>query len=218
MDDAAWTTVAWTTVATGIRDTSFSFNGGRLERQGTLTYRVRADDGFAAGAWSAASVAAKVDRSAPYAPTPTASRAPEWTSGDQPWFRDSVTVQFRDGGDQALPDGSPGAGVDPASVPGDVSYATAGTHSVTGTVRDLAGNVSASRTRAFAVDTAAPAVTAGADARGVAYEGGWTRSDVKVTWTCADAGAARDRARAHARGRGRRLVRRSRGRAVRGGR
>jgi endo-1,4-beta-xylanase len=68
-DDASWTTVA-----TGIRGTSFRFHGGRLEKQGTLTYRARADDGYVVSSWSGGSAPVKVDRTLPSAPAPESTR------------------------------------------------------------------------------------------------------------------------------------------------
>src|SRR5215217_133467 len=103
----------WSAVASGIRSLGFSFVGGRLERQGTYRYRVRASDGQAPGGWSEESAAVIVDRTDPAPPAITPDRAPDGGG----WYRDTVTLSFAGAGDPALLDGSAGSGVDPASVP-----------------------------------------------------------------------------------------------------
>ena len=104
---------AWSPVGSGIRSLGFSFVGGRLERQGTYRYRVRASDGRAAGAWSTELGGVVVDRTDPAPPTITPDRAPDGGG----WYRDAVTLSFAGAGDPALLDGSAGSGVDPAKVP-----------------------------------------------------------------------------------------------------
>ncbi|HEV2814618.1 MAG TPA: endo-1,4-beta-xylanase, partial [Solirubrobacteraceae bacterium] len=165
----------WSTLATGIRGTAYAFNSGRQERQGTWSYRVRADDGYVEGPWVESAATTKVDRSAPFAPTVAATRAAE----SAPWFRDTVTVAFTPNGDQALPDGSPGVGVDAASVPANQTFG-GGTHSATGTVKDQLGNTSVARTRSFSVDATPPTATLSCPAeveQGSAATGTWTASD-----------------------------------------
>ena len=78
--------------------------------------------------WSDASDPVVVDRTAPAAPAIATDRAAD-ASPD--WFRDSVTLTFAGNGDPALPDGSPGSGVDPASLPAAATRSVAGTYTAT---------------------------------------------------------------------------------------
>jgi endo-1,4-beta-xylanase len=147
----------WTPVATGIRGAGFRFTPERRQRQGTHRYRVRASDGVQAGPWSALSVDATVtDRTAPAPPLITPDRASEASAAG--WHRDTVTVAFADGGDPPLPDGSPGSGVDPASIPAPQTFATHGTHTASGAVVDRTGSRSSAASLTVAVDTDVPAL------------------------------------------------------------
>ena len=169
-DDAGWSPVA-----SGIRGTTFSFVGGRLERQGTYTYRVRASDGRAAGAWSPESAGVVVDRTDPAAPVAAFDRAAAWDG----WYRDAVVVTFGGAGDPPLLDGSPGSGVDPASVVAR-SFATTGTHTASATVRDRAGNASRPGPATVKVDASPPVAELSCPAAvraGSAAAASWTTSD-----------------------------------------
>jgi lysophospholipase L1-like esterase len=150
---------SYSEVATGIDSLSSAFTAGAPEGEGTWTYRVKGSD---AGlgldtSYSATSDPVVVDKSAPGAPTLTADRLPDY-SGAGGWFKDTVTVSFADNGDPALQDGSAGTGVDPSSVPAAVTKATSGSHTVSGTVADLAGNESAAGSLTVQVDATAPTV------------------------------------------------------------
>ncbi|HEX2087467.1 MAG TPA: PxKF domain-containing protein [Solirubrobacteraceae bacterium] len=174
-DDAGWTEIA-----RGPAE-AWSTPPGSPLAQGTWTFRVRAEDARYDPEPSEASDPVVVDRTAPRAPSVSADRAAD-ASGD--WFRDTVTVSFAGAGDPDLPDGSPGSGVDPASVPSPVTYSTAGAHTAAGTVRDRAGNTSAAGSRVVRVDTAAPSVALACPATDVAQD-----SPAVATWTATDAGA-----------------------------
>jgi GH35 family endo-1,4-beta-xylanase len=174
-DDAGWAAVA-----SGIRSLGFSFVGGRLERQGTYRYRVRASDGRAApSGWSEESADVVVDRTDPAPPAIAPDRPPDGGG----WYRDRVTLTFAGAGDPALPDGSAGAGVDPASLPAAVSYAATGPHTVSGLLRDRARNASRSATATVMVDADAPVVTLTCPATVGRGE------PASATWTAADAGS-----------------------------
>ncbi len=178
----------WSTIASGIRGLSYAFSSTWPEPQGTWTYRVVGSDAATDGPPSAASAPAVVDRTAPLAPLVTADRAADALGGD--WFADAVTLGFASAGDPPLPDGSPGSGVAPASLPAGGSFATAGPHVLSGTVSDLAGNVSDPGTRTVQVDAAAPVATLGATAGGRAYAPGtWTNQPVTLHLACADEGS-----------------------------
>ena len=180
---------AWSTVASGVRGTSYSFATDRWQQypepQGTWRYRVRATDG-SAETLSAESEAVVVDRASPAPPRIDAGRPAEG-AGDT--FRDRVTLTFADGGDPALPDGSPGAGFDPASAPAAQTFSTTGTHTVTGAIRDRAGNLSGAASRSVQVDADAPRLTVAATLDGAEYDGRWTNRGVALDYTCTDAGA-----------------------------
>ena len=127
--------------------------------QGTWTFRVRAEDPNWDPAPSGTSAPVVSDRVDPNDHTAVTDRAPErdTTGTTNDWWRDTVTVSFT-GSDPALPDGSPGSGVDPASV-ADQTFATHGTHTATATPRDRAGNVGNAVSRTVRVDATDPVVT-----------------------------------------------------------
>ncbi len=186
-DDAAWSPVA-----TGIRGIDYRFAaGGYIEQEGTWRYRLRAADPTSAGAYrtyTGGNGVVVVDRVNPNAPVLTADRAPAW--GD--WYRDGVQVRFADGGDAVLPDGSPGSGLNPTSVPAPQLITATGATTVSGSVRDRAGNTSPTASGTYRVDATAPpasaTVTKGAAALPYAA-GSWTAADVRVTFACSDEGA-----------------------------
>jgi len=88
----------------------------------------------------------------------TADRSPDYAGGGG-WYKDSVTLTAAGNGDPLLADGSPGSGVDPASIPGAVTYATSGSFTDTATVKDLAGNTSNPTSRSVQVDATAPSLS-----------------------------------------------------------
>ena len=145
----------WTDVSTSISEPGYAFGEGGPEAEGTWEYRVKAHEGELATAFSEASSPVKVDRTAPGAPTLSADRAPDYAGGGG-WFKDSVKVTAADNGDPSLPDGSPGSGVDPGSVPAAVTHAASGSFTDEASVRDLAGNVSSTATLTTQVDATAP--------------------------------------------------------------
>src|SRR6185437_1434024 len=91
--------------------------------------------------YSTASTPVVVDKTRPAAPSPHASRAPDF-AGNGGWYRDSIAVSFTDNGDPVLADGSPGSGVEPSSLTEPETFDTSGQHTASGTVADGAGNVS----------------------------------------------------------------------------
>lgn len=171
----------WQVVATGPSRSWTAPAGGLAE--GTWTFRVRADDPAFEPGWSAPSDPVVVDRSAPRPPRITTDRAPDadapGTADD--WWADTVTVIFGNAGDPDLADGSKGSGVDPASVPAAGTFTTTGAHAVSGTERDLAGNVSAVASDTFRVDATAPTQSLSCPATvllDAAATGSWTAADV----------------------------------------
>ena len=85
--------------------------GPSRRAHGPTAYRVRRRDRRPALRGLRAGV---VDRAAPRAPPSPPIARP---SADGAWFADSVTLGFASAGDPPLLDGSPGSGVDPASLP-----------------------------------------------------------------------------------------------------
>ena len=178
----------WSTVASGIGALSYTFSGAG-EGEGTWVYRVQGVDSAHSHttAYSPTSAPVVVDRTAPSAPTAKADRAPDYTGGGG-WYRDSVTVSFTSHGDPALTDTSPGSGVNPASLTAPQTLGTSGSHTASGTVADLAGNVSAPGTLVVQVDTTAPSLEVQCPATvavGAAATATVTASDL-------DSGLARD--------------------------
>src|SRR5207244_10432985 len=124
-------------VASGLTSASYTLPAASPEAEGTWNYHVKASEGTLDSAYSAASGSVVVDKKAPNAPTLSTDRPADYTG----WWKDSVKVSFAGNGDPALADGSAGSGVDPASIPAAVTKTASGT--VSGSVKDLAGNVSA---------------------------------------------------------------------------
>ena len=91
----------------------------------------------------------------------TADRAPEYNGAFGAWYLDRVSVTFAGAGDRALADGSPGSGVDPASVPAAASYSTSGVFTASGSVLDRVGHRSATASLTVRVDATAPTVSYG---------------------------------------------------------
>jgi hypothetical protein len=128
-----------------------------------------------------------VDETRPNAPT--ASTTPTAAHSDAAgthWYKDTVTVGFTDNGDPPLVDGSPGSGVASVTSPKTFGPATVtpatGAFSITGTVSDRAGNVSAPTTVSGKVDSQAPtAAFANCPSSPVLLNGGGT-----VNWTASD--------------------------------
>jgi hypothetical protein len=147
----------WSTVATGITGTEYTFGGGNPEGEGTWTYRVTESNASAPSAASAASEEVKVDKSGPNAPTAAADRAADYAGGGG-WFKDTVTVSFSSNGDPLLSDGSTGTGVDGSTLSSPQTYNTDGSHNASGTVADNVGNVSAPGTLTVQVDVSPPSV------------------------------------------------------------
>lgn len=143
---------AWTTVGLGIEQPVYATGPGAEQEEGTWRYRVFAFDGTL-DSEPAISEPVVVDLTAP---APLAAEVPEPLPGG--WHRGSVTVRFEEQGDPALRDGSPGSGVDPASYRDVVTLDRSGSHTVTETVRDLAGNAAEPSTVSVEVDATRPTV------------------------------------------------------------
>ena len=148
----------WSDVSGAISGPSYDYTAGSPEAEGTWQYRVMAHEGALATEFSQASEPVKVDNTAPYAPTLTADRSPDYAGGGG-WYKDSVTVSTTDNGDPQLADGSAGSGVDPASIPVAVTHSTSGPFTDEATVRDLVGNESGAATLATQVDATAPSLS-----------------------------------------------------------
>jgi hypothetical protein len=147
----------WSTVATGLTSPEYTFGAGNPEGEGTWTYRVTESNESPEGEASAASEEVKVDESAPNAPSATPDRAPDYAGGGG-WYKDTVTVSFNSNGDPLLADGSPGSGVNPATLSAPQTFNTDGSHEASGTVADNVGNVSAPGTLTVQVDVSPPSV------------------------------------------------------------
>lgn len=145
----------WNTVASGLSATEYAFTETSPEAEGSWAYRVIAVHGGTESEPSAASSQVVVDRTPPNQPTVSVDRAPDF-AGDGGWYKDSVTITFASAGDPALSDGSPGSGVDPATVPAPVTFDTDGFHEAAGIVSDFAGNHSVENALGVQVDASAP--------------------------------------------------------------
>jgi hypothetical protein len=148
----------WSTVASGIEALSYEFSGAG-EEEGTWTYRVQGFDPSHAQTTevSPSSEPVVVDKTPPRAPT--ASAPAPYYAGDGGWYRDSATVSFSPNGDPALSDGSPGSGVDAATLTAAETFETSGSHTACGTVADNVGNVSAPGCLTVQVDATPPSLS-----------------------------------------------------------
>jgi|GEM_PF-123951 len=155
----------WTTVASSLSEPAYSF---APEEQGTWSYRVRSTTVVPAhqmepeevivSPWSETLANVVVDRSAPFAPSAIADRPPDYSGGGG-WYADSVEVAFFDNGDPALPDGSPGSGVNLLTLSSPQTFNASGTYTPCGTVADNVGNVSEPGCLTVQVDATAPSLT-----------------------------------------------------------
>jgi hypothetical protein len=177
--------------ADSLSASSFSFTASASEAEGTWTYQVRASDGSLSSPFSDPSDPVKVDKGAPNPPSISPSKTPEYdpSGTDNDWFKDSVTLAFSANGDPNLQDGSAGSGVDPGSIPGDVTKNTSGSHSVSGTIKDNAGN-QASVSRTVNVDASDPTVDIAGCPSGVV--GRNSSHAIDVTASDAQSGLATD--------------------------
>ena len=126
------------------------------------------------------------DSTAPNPPTLSPDRAPEYAA-DGGWYLDTVTVTFASAGDP----GSGASGVDPASVPPAQTFTTTGTHTVTGSLRDFAGNHSAPGSLLVKVDADAPQVSIACPSsvtQGATASAHWTSVDAGTGLTTPAAG------------------------------
>jgi hypothetical protein len=154
--DAASAT--WSSVARNIPERGYEFSGGG-EEEGTWVYRVQASDASIGltSEYSPASEPVVVDRTPPNTPTAVPARAPDFAGGGG-WYDNGVTVSFNTNGDPPLADGSPGSGVEPASLTAPETFSASGTFTASGTVADKAGNRSAAVMLTVKVDATPPAL------------------------------------------------------------
>jgi endo-1,4-beta-xylanase len=171
---------AWRTIASGIPRTWFPL----FEREGTWSYRVRAED----GPWSERSAPVTVDRTAPGPPALAPGPA---------WLRAGGLASLQ-ATDPPLPDGSPGSGVEPTAV----RVTDPGVQTVRGTVRDRAGNVSPEGGGEVRVDGLPPQVAVDCPAamvRGARAFAHWTARDDESGLATPASGAVRVGRRGRAR-------------------
>jgi hypothetical protein len=178
---------SWSTVASGLTSPEYAFTGVSPEGEGTWSYRVTASNEGPESEASEASAAVVVDKSGPAAPTLTADRAPDYAGGGG-WYADSVTVTATANGDPNLSDGSPGSGVDPASIPAPVTYSTTGSFTDTASLKDLVGNESSSASLTVQVDATAPSLSVECPAEAILHG----TASATVTASDAQSGLASD--------------------------
>jgi hypothetical protein len=160
---------------------SFSFTNASPETEGTWTYQVQASDSALTSAFSDASSAIKVDKSAPSQPNANFNKPAEDTVGG--WYKDSVTVSYNGSTDPALLDTSAGSGV--ASYTANQPFSTSGTHNFSGKATDGAGNQSDPVTGSVKVDATNP--TFDACTGGPFTQGSGTGSQQSVAIDATDA-------------------------------
>ncbi len=170
----------WTTVATGLSKREYTFTAGGPEAEGTWKYRVSESNETGESGYSAESEPIKVDRTVPYTPTAEASRPPDY-AGKGGWYKESVTVSFTANGDPVLADGSPGSGVNPATLTEPVTFDTSGSHEACGTVADYASNVSRPGCLTVQVEATPPSLEISCPATALIGE-----ANVKATVTASD--------------------------------
>jgi hypothetical protein len=109
----------------------------------------------AAGNSTEASALVAIDVTAPPPAALSPDRPPDYLA-EASWYRDQVTVSAVAGEDPPLADGSPGSGLDPASLPEPQLLSTSGSHEVVVAPRDLAGNVAGESALVVNVDATSP--------------------------------------------------------------
>jgi len=167
----------WTTAAEGL--TSLTHHVEVAD--GTWQFRVRAVDSFGATSGWAEFAAVKVDGGKPTSPEMTTDPA-DAVDG---WFKDSVTVSFGGSDDPALDDGSAGSGVAADGYTAPSTLSQTGSHEVSGTATDRAGNESDPTGPATVkVDATAP-TTAATCPTGTLIVG----EPAKAPWTASDQGS-----------------------------
>jgi hypothetical protein len=179
-NDAAYSLVSG---AGTLSTNSFSFPATPAtsnEAEGTWTYQVKASDSLLSSAFSDASSAIKVDKSAPSAPVATTTPGSPVFDG---WFKDTVTVSYNGSTDPALLDTSAGSGV--ASYTANQPFSTSGTHNFSGKATDGAGNQSDPVTGSVKVDATNP--TFDACTGGPFTQGSGTGSQQSVAIDATDA-------------------------------
>jgi len=151
-------TETWSTVAGGVEALSYAFSGAG-EQEGTWVYRVQGSDTTHGEntEYSPVSAPVVVDKTPPYPPAASVSRAPDY-AGNGGWYKNSVGVSFSSFADPNLSDGSPGSGINPSSIPADQVIDTSGSHAVCATVADNAGNVSTPGCRTVQVEATPPSL------------------------------------------------------------
>ncbi len=177
----------WSQVATGLESTSYTFGAGGnpAQDEGTWTFRVRAvrSSGVISPYRSSFNLVV-VDKTAPPPPTIDSIPPPDYSGGGGWWHPFELNVH--DNGDPALPDGSPGSGVDPSSVPGPFAANTPGA-TFTATVTDRAGHQSQAATlqlpSTMQFDSKGPVVHVSCPDPVIAD------STVYGTWTASDSGS-----------------------------
>jgi hypothetical protein len=183
-------TATWSTVATSIGALSYEFSGAG-EAEGTWVYRVQGSDTTHGQTteYSPGSASIVVDKTTPFPPSAAAAREPDFAGGGG-WYRDSVEVDFTSNGDRPLSDGSPGSGVNPASIPSPQVFSTSGSHNACSTVTDNVGHVSGSGCLlAVQVDATAPKLEVECPAIAARGQAGVTAT---VTASDAESGLAAD--------------------------
>jgi len=146
--------------------------------EGTFDFRVRSETVIPATSITAERVAitpfsetlsgVRVDRTGPRAPVITAARKPDTARGGG-WYRGPVKVTAKASADPALPDGTPGSGLDPASVTSLKRTISASGKTVVTVpaTRDMLGNVSPIGRRAIQIDRRKPTIKVSCPKRAV---------------------------------------------------
>lgn len=179
-DDADWTSV----VLSNSSLTNQAFSG---EAEGSWKYQVRAaKSGLFSSYATNASPIVTVDKTAPNAPTATATTSPDYTDGSSHnWWKDTVTVGFTANGDPTLSDGSAGSGVNASTLSAAQTFTTLGLNTASGTVQDNAGNTSTAGTLDVYVDDSKPVVQFTDCPASPVFLG----SSASVNWTASDTGS-----------------------------
>ena len=110
---------------------------------------------------------------------PVVTATPERAPDSNDWYNQNVTVNF-----SAL-DEEGGSGLLQGSVSAPVTVSTDGTHTITGTASDIAGNIGTSAPITLKLDKTAPTISGSADREANPF--GWYKDNVKVSFNADDA-------------------------------
>ena len=110
---------------------------------------------------------------------PVVTAIPDRAANTNGWYNQNVNVNF------LAVDEEGGSGILPGSVSAPVTFSTDGTHTITGTASDIAGNIGTSAPITIKLDKTIPTISGNPDRQANSF--GWYKDDVTVSFDADDA-------------------------------